>query len=194
MVMTELANTPQDEMQLSEYFALVPPADWKFSASFDNLPVRLLAYGKVLFQPADGAEVYLKWQIANWLEGQPELTTFLDLLWYNGKPSASEMSGLYAALLRIPMDFVADYAVIEHAGLGRALLIDYNYTDWSYKGRVMYTQSPTNRGDVQIISYEGVEPAFSTHLIEALLCLDSCRTLQPKFVLQKLFAGEDVAD
>jgi hypothetical protein len=186
-------NSLSQEMHLSEYFALVPPADWAVSASFDNMPVRLLAYGKVLFRPPDGSEVFLKWQIANWLEGQPEFTTFLNLLLHEGKPTPDELNSLYSTLLRIPIDFVADYAVIDHPGLRRTLLIDYNYVDWSYKGRVMYTQSPTAPGDVQIVSYEGVEPAFSTYLIDALECLESCKTLEPTFFLQKLFAAEEGA-
>jgi hypothetical protein len=180
-----------DELQLSEYFALTPPENWNSSASYDNLPVRLLAYGKVLFQPPDGTEVFLKWQIANWLEGQREFETFINILLHKRKPTQVELNSLYSTLLRIPIDFVADYAIMDHPGLGPTLLIDYNYTDWSYKGRVMYTQSPTAPRDVQIISYEGVEPGFSTYLIDALQCLDSCRTIKPKMILQKLYVEEN---
>src|SRR5262249_22212126 len=126
--------TPPSILSLSEYFSLVPPAGWEESISFANLPLRLLAYGKILFQPPDQHDVFLKWQIANWLEGQAEWEIFEDVLHQRSKPPAEELNLLYSILLRIRIEFVADYSVVDHPGLGRSLIIDYNYTDWSYKG------------------------------------------------------------
>ncbi|HEY9869440.1 MAG TPA: hypothetical protein V6D08_09775 [Candidatus Obscuribacterales bacterium] len=175
---------------LSEYFSLVPPEGWEASISFENLPLRLVAYGKMLFQPAGVGDVFLKWQIANWLDGKPEWLIYQAILHQQGKPSLEEVRRLYSLLLRIPIDYVAEYSVTDHPALGRALIIDYNFANLDYKGRVMYVPSPTGPCDVQIVSYEGKEPEFSTYLIDALLCFDSCRQAQPYMLpLKAIFAG-----
>ena len=186
--------TPKPEntrrCHLSEYFSLIPPEGWEASVSFENMPMRLMAYGRLLFQPANVNDVFLKWQIANWLDGQPEWLVFQSILSQRAKPTIEEVRRLYSLLLRIPIDYVAEYSVTEHPALGRALIIDYHFGNLSYKGRVMYIQSPTGPCDVQIVSYEGNEPNFSAYLIDALVSFDSCRQSQPYMLpLKAIFAG-----
>lgn len=172
--------------QLSEYFSMVPPADWVPRVSFSNLPLRLMAYGRLLFLPPGVGEVCLKWQITDWLEGQAEWDIFQNLLISRDKPSNEQLSSLYSILLRIPVDFVCEYSVTDYPGLGPALVIDYNLTNVPLKGRVMYVTSPTGPFDVQIVSYEGSEPMFSTFLIDALVAMDSCRLNRPLTILPSL--------
>ena len=187
MTETSPQSAAPEVLKLSEYFSLVPPAGWDIAVSFEGLPMRLLAYGRMAFRPAGSSDVFLKWQIVNWLEAHPEWDVFQDLIYQRGKPSADELSKLYAMLLRIPIGYIADYSVSNHPGLGRVLVIDYQYDDWNYKGRVMYTPSPTGLNDIQIVSYEGAEPEFSTYLIEALQALDSCQGPIELSVLAPLF-------
>jgi len=175
---------------LSEYFSLVPPEGWEASVSFENMPMRLMAYGRLLFQPPGVDDIFLKWQIANWLDGQPEWLVFQAIISQRAKPTIEEVRRLYSVLLRIPIDYVAEYSVTDHPALGRALIIDYHFANLSYKGRVMYIPSPTGPCDVQIVSYEGREPSFSTHLIDVLQCFDSCRQSQPYMLpLKAIFSG-----
>lgn len=160
------------------------------SIGFDNLPLRLIAYGKMLFQPPGEKDVFLKWQIANWLDGQPEWHVFQGILRQRGKPNSGAVRRLYSLLLRIPVAYLAEYSVTDHPALGPALIIDYHLANLAYKGRVMYVPSPTGPCDVQILSYEGQEPAFSTYLIEALTSMDSCCQAQPYMLpLKAIFSG-----
>src|SRR5688572_25216077 len=105
MTQEELSSKPEspDAIQLSEYFSFLPPPGWLATASFDNLPLRLLAYGRITFQPPNVTDVFLKWQIANWLEEQPEWEIFDLMLKQKGKPSTDELNRLYSMLLRIRM-------------------------------------------------------------------------------------------
>ena len=177
---------PAPRCHLSEHFSIVPPAGWEPKVSFSNLPLRLMAYGRLLFLPPGVGEVCLKWQIADWLEGQSEWEIFLDLLAFRSKPTTEQLNGLYSVLLRIPVEYVSEYSVTEYPGLGPALVIDYNLSQVPIKGRVMYVTSPTGPFDVQIVSYEGSEPIFSTYLIDALIAMDSCRQTRPLTILQSL--------
>lgn len=190
--MTVAALRPEDirRCRLSEYFSLVPPEGWEASVNFEGMPMRLMAYGRLLFQPPGVDDVFLKWQIANWLDGRPEWLVFQAILSQQTRPTIEEVKRLYSLLLRIPIEYVAEYSVTDHPALGRALIIDYHFENLSYKGRVMYIPSPTGPCDVQIVSYEGKEPAFSTYLIDALQTLDSCRQSQPYMLpLKAIFAG-----
>lgn len=177
---------PSIRCQLSEHFSMVPPTGWVPKVSFSNLPLRLMAYGRLLFLPPGVGEVCLKWQITDWLEGQKEWGIFQDLLICREKPTADQLANLYSALLRIPVDFVCEYSVTDCNGLGPALVIDYNLTNVPIKGRVIYVPSPTGPFDVQIVSYEGTEPFFSTYLIDALIAMDSCKQDRPLTILQNL--------
>lgn len=168
-----------ERIKLSEYFSMVPPPGWEASIAFDNLPLRLVAYGKLLFQPPGVKDVFLKWQIANWLEGEDEWDYFLDLLAHRGQPSGEELKRLYSLLLRIPIEHISEYSITIHAGLGPGLVLDYQFARMDSKGRVLYVPSPTGPSDIQIVSYEGREPNFSAHLIEALIAMDSSKQVRP---------------
>ncbi len=173
---TEFVNS---RVSLSEFFSMVPPPGWDVHVAFDGLPVRLLAYGKVLYQPPTPADVYLKWQITNWLEDQEEWETFDALISREREPTEDDLQRLYALLLRISVENVSEYGITVQVGLGPCLIMDYLLERFNYKGRIMYIPSPTGICDVQILSYEGGEPGFSTHLIDALMCMESCRQTRP---------------
>jgi len=170
------SNTqPTPAIQLSDFLGIVPPVGWAIAVEFDNLPFRLMGYGRIVFRPQGIDRVCLVWQLVNWLDGQPEWWFLKALLDRSVKLGSEAMERLYPKLIRIPVQFLTDFRIADHAGLGRVLTVDYDHPDLRSKGRILYGQSPTGDADLQMISYEGAEPSYSEHRLEAIEAILSLR-------------------
>jgi hypothetical protein len=142
------------------------------------MPFRLSEYGAHSFRPQPGSDVVLYWRIVNWLDGSPEWQPFLELFQSSKKLKIEEIDFLYPTLVRIPVEYITSAASIFLPTVGPVLHVEYHYPEDDYKGVMRFALSHTGPQDVQIISYEGSEPLYGSHILEALNSLDSLRQLQ----------------
>ena len=166
---------PDDTVTLGNYYAMTQPTGWALEFSYNRLPVRLLDCGRVILRPSEAEQAFFTLQIVSWLDGQAEHDYFLELLKLDGAITADTLANLYPILLAVSHHYITYASVLDHAGIGRSLLIEYEVADLFEKGRVIYAPAPSGHADVFIASYEGKEPSYSSHMSEVQAALDSVR-------------------
>jgi hypothetical protein len=149
------------------------PDVWTQSLRLDGIPYRLHDYGHVSLRPPGVADVSLDWHVVNWLEDREEWKNFQEILVKSGDIDREDLRWLYPELVRIPIEFIFECKVIQHAELGPCLEIRYSYPDKQRCGIVLYAVAPTGDNDVLMTSYEGTEPAFSEYAAEAIESMNS---------------------
>jgi len=176
-----------ERVPLNDFISLVPPVGWEMGVRVTRSPHRTGLPPVITFIPYEDAEIALRGWGIDWLEGQPELQAFHELLAEPGEASLELIARLFPALVRIPIWFLTHAEVIHHAGLGRVLVIDYDRSDTWEKGRIVYAKSPSSEFDVQVISYEGIDPAFGAYVIDALVAIESLeRTVEENEIMDFL--------
>lgn len=144
-----------------------PPQGWKADGfvTSDN-PLWILPKSRLRWWPEDSDErLNLHWSLSPTPLDQQTMQFLIAIINRgDGEVSQAELQKLAPQLIRIKLDAIKDARVVSESDAGAMLRIEYKYADDDETGIVLY--SPTEmyeRGEVQILGFEGPGPLFDQH-------------------------------
>jgi len=162
-----------EPISLGEGRSIRPPAGWTVSGRVADDPLRLQPGSRVLFIPPDNENATISWRFVDWLVGKPLFDDFRILLDVAASGKLEDMAVFYPALIRILPEYITQAGVVRLPGAGTVLALNYQATESGWAGRLIYAPSPEVEGEIQLLSYEGLELPYRKYLEVAMASLAS---------------------
>ena len=162
-----------EPISLGEGRSIRPPADWVVSGRVANDPLRVQPSSRVLFIPPDNENATISWRFVDWLVGKPLFDEFRNLLDVATRLTVEDLAVFHPALIRILPENITQASVVRLPEAGTVLALDYQVTGSGWAGHLIYAPSPEVEGEIQLLSYEGLELPYLKHLQVAMASLAS---------------------
>ncbi|HEY9871232.1 MAG TPA: hypothetical protein V6D08_18875 [Candidatus Obscuribacterales bacterium] len=162
-------------ISLGEGRSICPPSGWKASGVIADNPLRLQPGSRVVLYPEEDPEASIAWRIESWLVGHPQADDFAMLLDHEGTPGRSDLESLSPSLIRLNLRSLTEARVVRHRGAGNVLALTYLDDDSGWAGYVLYAPTLQIAGEVQILSYEGLQVPYLSYLEPAMASINSFR-------------------
>src|SRR5262249_40107282 len=84
-----------------------------------------------------------------------------------------DLAVFHPALIRILPENITQAGVVRMPGAGTVLALNYQVMESGWAGNLIYAPSPEVEGEIQLLSYEGLELPYRKHLEVAMASLAS---------------------
>jgi hypothetical protein len=174
-VVKRMATLLGQPVSLGEGRSICPPSGWKASGVIADNPLRLQPGSRVVLYPEENPQASIAWRIESWLVGHPQADDFAMLLDHEGTPARFDLEDLAPLLIRVSLRTLTEARVVRHPGAGNVLALTYLDEESGWAGHVLYAPTLQIAGEVQILSYEGLQLPYLTYLEVAMASMNSFR-------------------
>lgn len=142
-----------------------PPEGWIQEGFVTDNPLWLKPKSRYSWHPRDVDSAILHWQLSEVELPQKLVSAFIEILAGPvGWIAVDELKDLHPGLIRMSLADITRAKIFSLDGSEKLLGVEYFYPDSTEFGIVHYAPTAKfERGEVQILGYEGREPEYSQY-------------------------------
>lgn len=168
-----MSSVLANPVELGEGRSIRPPLDWSVAMYQVDDPMHVEPPPRCVMTPPGKHFASLSWFTSAALVGKASADYFAYLLNKARILTVKELEPLYPILIRIPIANIVDMRINDHEGLGLVLAISYIDSETGSAGHAIYAPTSELPGEIQILTYEGLEHDYNSFWDQAKASINS---------------------